>query len=113
MKYMPFTIFGVILLSATGCSQNDDGTSKQIPLVLAPNSSAQIADTHQKSANGKNTLGRIKASLEIDETFENGYIGTWTTRSVQVGGIFINENHPQAASESDNPFPQIVASSWR
>jgi len=93
-----FSIF--ILSFLSGCSQPQENNLEpfRIPLSDLTNSKAEITYTHQKIKNGQGRTGEIKALLEIKAKSDEGFIASWTSKSVQVNGVLIDESNPQAGS---------------
>ena len=93
-----FSIFIFSFLS--GCSQAQENNLEpvRIPLSDLTNSKAEVTYTHKKLKNGQGTTGEIKALLEIKAKSDEGFIASWTSKSVQVNGVLIDESTPQAGS---------------
>lgn len=89
-------IFGFL----NGCSQPQENNLEpvRIPLSDLTNSKAEVTYTHKKQKNGQGITGEIKALLEIKAKSDEGFIASWTSKSVQVNGVLIDESSPQAGS---------------
>jgi len=69
-----------------------------IPLSDLTNNKAQVTYTHQKLKNGQGRTAKIKALLEIKSKSDEGFIASWTSKSVEVDGVLIDESSQQAGS---------------
>lgn len=96
-------LFSFCFLSNCGPSQETDLEPVRIPLNHIANSKAKVIYTHQKSKNGKSRKEKITAALEIKSKSGEGFIGSWTIKSVHVDGVLIDESSEQAATL----FPEV------
>lgn len=91
-------VFLFSFLSNCSQAQETDLEPVSIPLNDLSNSKAEVTYTHQKLKNGQGRLAKITAILEIRSKNDEGFIASWTTKSVQVDDVLIDENSPQAGS---------------
>ena len=84
----------------SNCSQTQEKNLEpvNIPLSDLTNRIAKVTYTHQKIKNGESRTGKITALLEIKSKNDEGFVASWTSKSVQVNGVLIDENSPQAGS---------------
>ena len=86
------------LLNNCSPTQDIDLEPVEIPLINIANNKAEVTYTHRKLKNGKGREGKITAVLEIESKSDEGFIASWTSKSVQVDGVLIDENSEQAGS---------------
>jgi len=92
------SFFLVGILSNYSQAQEITNEPVNIPLRALPSSKAEITYTHEKLKNGRGNKAKITASFEIRNTGEDGFVASWTTKSVQLGDLLIDETSPQAGS---------------
>jgi len=99
-KSVKFFLLVFCLVFLSNCSQAQETSLEpvSIPLSDLTNSKAEVTYTHQKLKNGQGRTGKITAILEIKSKKDEGFIASWTSKSVQVNGVLIDENSPQAGS---------------
>ncbi|MCP4123556.1 MAG: hypothetical protein GY751_17535 [Bacteroidetes bacterium] len=96
-KYLYSSVIGVILLTSA-ISQSFAGSTVSLPLQLKPFSKAIIDYILVKEKDGKTNKAHIMGMLEIQLLTNDGFEASWTTNSVEMGGVVIDKSSPLAAS---------------
>ena len=99
-KLVKFLLLVFLYSFLSNCSQTNEKNLEpvNIPLSDLTNRKAEVTYTHQKIKNGESRTGKITALLEIKSKNDEGFVASWTSKSVQVNGVLIDENSPQASS---------------
>ncbi|MEP6343974.1 MAG: hypothetical protein ABJ275_11735 [Maricaulaceae bacterium] len=100
LKFLRIYLLATSFCLLNNCSptQDVDLEPVEIPLINIANNKAEVTYTHRKLKNGKGREGKITAVLEIESKSDEGFIASWTSKSVQVDGVLIDESSEQAGS---------------
>ena len=94
---MVFVLTSVFLGSAS--PQSNEGMEVlPLPLIIAPESVADVSYVHTKNKHGEVTSANVLAELSVHAERDDGFIATWMTKSIAVGDVLIDEKNPQAAN---------------
>jgi len=96
-RFRIYPTIGVVFL-ATAISQCFAGSKISLPLQLKQSSKAEIEYRLVKEKNGTSREARIIGALEILLLTNDGFKASWTTESVEVGGVVYGRSSRLAAS---------------
>lgn len=89
-------VISIGFLSNCSQAQEYDLEPVRIHVNDPTNREAKVSYTHEKKKNGQDQIGKITAILKIKSKNDQGFIASWTTESVEAGGVVIDKNSPQA-----------------
>lgn len=87
---------GILLFASSGIVCGQD--SVDLPLVVHSGDRLLIEYSHERNNNGQATTGSIVAEIAIGDVGDDSFRATWTTNSVDVGGVRIDTSSPQASA---------------
>lgn len=91
-------VFTSVFLGSASPQSDESGEVWPLPLIIAPESTADVSYLHTKNKNGEVTSANAVAELSVHNEHDDGFIATWKMKSIAVGDVLIDEKNPQAAS---------------
>ena len=83
-----------MLLLSTSIARAQDNTD--LPLYVNTGDKLLIAYSHDRNRNGESVVANVSAEVEIGQIFEETFLASWTTHSMEIGGFVIDDSNPQA-----------------
>ncbi len=87
---------GALLIASSGTASGQDPVD--LPLVVQPGERLLIEYSHERNNNGQARSANIVGEIAIGDIGDDSFRATWTTKSVDVGGVRVDTSTPQAST---------------